>query len=173
MVDVGTFLRELRTARHLRQRDVADEAGTSQPNVQAYEAGRNSPTIETLERLVAATGHRLLIAAVPASLHSRAERLTFAVHAAVAQKLDEDEDEAAARAAAREFLKGQLASGQRRATRYFEEWRVLVEAPREELLDVFFGLDDHSVALRSTSPFVAALTRGERDAVVAAVQAQR
>ena len=42
--------------------ELARRAGTSRPTVSAYEHGRVSPTIDTLERLLAATGNQLTIA---------------------------------------------------------------------------------------------------------------
>lgn len=41
--------------------ELARRAGTSRPTVSAYEHGRVSPTVETLERLLAATGNQLAI----------------------------------------------------------------------------------------------------------------
>jgi transcriptional regulator with XRE-family HTH domain len=39
-------------------------AGTSRPNVSAFEHGRRSPTLDTLERLLAANGQRLVAISV-------------------------------------------------------------------------------------------------------------
>ena len=41
--------------------ELARRAGTSRPTVSAYEHGRVSPTLDTLERLIAATGNRLTV----------------------------------------------------------------------------------------------------------------
>jgi transcriptional regulator with XRE-family HTH domain len=41
--------------------ELARRAGTSRPTVSAYEHGRVSPTLDTLERLLAATGNQLTI----------------------------------------------------------------------------------------------------------------
>jgi hypothetical protein len=40
---------------------VARRAGIAQSVVSAYESGRREPSVSTLERLVAATGHRMVI----------------------------------------------------------------------------------------------------------------
>jgi transcriptional regulator with XRE-family HTH domain len=42
--------------------ELARRAGTSRPTVSAYEHGRVSPTLDTLERLLAATGNELALA---------------------------------------------------------------------------------------------------------------
>lgn len=54
----------IRLARHdsgLSQRDLARRAGTSQAAIAAYEAGKRSPTLETLARVVRAAGQDLRI----------------------------------------------------------------------------------------------------------------
>lgn len=61
---MSTLIAEARRASGLSQAEVARLAGTSRPNISAFEHGRRSPTLETLERLLAANGQRL--AAVPA-----------------------------------------------------------------------------------------------------------
>lgn len=66
MNGAATLLRAARHRAELTQRDVAREAGVSQPNVSDYERGRREPTVPTLRRLLAAAGHRLDVRAVPA-----------------------------------------------------------------------------------------------------------
>lgn len=53
-----------REAAGLSKTDLARRAGTSRPTLSAYEHGRVSPTLDTLERILAATGHRLTVAPV-------------------------------------------------------------------------------------------------------------
>lgn len=57
------LIADARRASGLSQAEVARLAGTSRPNVSAFEHGRRSPTLDTLERLLAANGQRLV--AVP------------------------------------------------------------------------------------------------------------
>jgi transcriptional regulator with XRE-family HTH domain len=45
----------------MSQGELARRAHTSQPTLSAYENGRKSPSVATMERLLAATGHRLAI----------------------------------------------------------------------------------------------------------------
>jgi transcriptional regulator with XRE-family HTH domain len=49
----------------MTQAELARRAGTSQATISAYEHGRKAPSVDTLGRLLAATGVRLT--AVPAS----------------------------------------------------------------------------------------------------------
>ena len=62
------LLRTVRRRRGLTQRSLARAAGTSQPVISAYEAGRRDPTYGTLRRLIAAAGEDLVLSAqAPAS----------------------------------------------------------------------------------------------------------
>src|SRR5438093_1761114 len=55
----SVLLSEARQAAGLSKTDLAERAGTSRPTLSAYEHGRVSPTLETVERILEATGHRL------------------------------------------------------------------------------------------------------------------
>ena len=56
-----SLLEDARTAAGLSQEELARRAHTSQPTLSAYENGRKSPSLATLERLLAETGHHLAI----------------------------------------------------------------------------------------------------------------
>ena len=55
----GSLIRASRLRRGISQAELARRAGTSQSAVARIEAGRTSPTVETLERLAAALGLQL------------------------------------------------------------------------------------------------------------------
>jgi uncharacterized protein len=57
----GAVLRDARTRARLSQADVARRSGVAQSVISAYEAGRREPGVQTLARLVAATGHQLVL----------------------------------------------------------------------------------------------------------------
>jgi transcriptional regulator with XRE-family HTH domain len=59
------LIRTVRKRRGLTQAALARAAGTSQPVISAYEAGRRDPTFGTLRRLVAAAGEELEVGARP------------------------------------------------------------------------------------------------------------
>jgi transcriptional regulator with XRE-family HTH domain len=63
----GDALRRARTRAGLTQYALARRAGTSQATISAYESGRKQPSVETLDRLLAATGARLAV--VPEGEH--------------------------------------------------------------------------------------------------------
>src|SRR5271156_939650 len=62
----AALLREARTRANLSQTDVARRANVAQSVISAYESGRREPAFATLERLIAATGHRLDVRLEPA-----------------------------------------------------------------------------------------------------------
>ena len=59
----STLLRSSRLASGITQGDLAARAKTSQPEISTIECGKMIPTVETLERLLRQTGHRII--AVP------------------------------------------------------------------------------------------------------------
>jgi transcriptional regulator with XRE-family HTH domain len=59
-MDVAATLRGARRAAGLTQAELAARAGTSQATLSAYENGRKQPSVQTLSRLLAATGTRLV-----------------------------------------------------------------------------------------------------------------
>jgi transcriptional regulator with XRE-family HTH domain len=59
------LIRTVRRRQGLTQKALARAAGTSQPVISAYEAGRRDPTFGTLRKLIAAAGERLEVDARP------------------------------------------------------------------------------------------------------------
>ena len=59
MTTAAALLREARMRAGLSQRDLAKKAGTAQSVIARIERGQTSPTLETLERLLAAAGVEL------------------------------------------------------------------------------------------------------------------
>jgi transcriptional regulator with XRE-family HTH domain len=65
MSDAGDLIRGMRLRRTMSQRELAELAGTRQVAISRIERGLVSPSVETLERLVAAMGERLVLSAEP------------------------------------------------------------------------------------------------------------
>jgi transcriptional regulator with XRE-family HTH domain len=59
--DPGQLLRDVRTRHGLDQRTLARRAGTSQVQISRIERAQTSPTVETLARLLAVMGERLVL----------------------------------------------------------------------------------------------------------------
>jgi transcriptional regulator with XRE-family HTH domain len=62
---VPQLLAEARRASGLSQAEVARRAGTSRPALSAYEHGHRNPTLDTVERLLAANGQQLTMVPIP------------------------------------------------------------------------------------------------------------
>jgi transcriptional regulator with XRE-family HTH domain len=66
-MDAGELIAEARAVAGLTQAGLARRAGTSQAMVARYEAGRASPTVAALQRLLRAAGHDLLLSSRPSA----------------------------------------------------------------------------------------------------------
>jgi uncharacterized protein len=64
-MDVAELLRSARLAAGLSQHALARRAATSQSAIARYESGAQTPTLATLQRLLAATGQALVIQTRP------------------------------------------------------------------------------------------------------------
>lgn len=65
----GNLIKIARLEAGLSQRELAARAGTSQATLSAYEAGRKSPGLDTLERIVRGAGFDLRITLEPHDDH--------------------------------------------------------------------------------------------------------
>ncbi len=65
----GAFVRTIRRARGLSQRELADVSGVSQPNISAIEHDRRVPSADSLNRLVVACGFELAAVAGEEVVH--------------------------------------------------------------------------------------------------------
>jgi predicted nucleotidyltransferase len=76
-MDAATLIRTRREAAGLSQGALVAPAGTSQPAVSRYGSGVSSPSVETLDRLLAAMGARLELnaEAAPRRLAVRTSRM--------------------------------------------------------------------------------------------------
>lgn len=84
-MDTPLLLADARARAGLTQAELARRSATSQAAVSAYENGRKVPSLPTLERLLAATGHRLALERE----HSPAQRPSAARHRRTARGLSE------------------------------------------------------------------------------------
>jgi transcriptional regulator with XRE-family HTH domain len=88
-------IRALRDLRDLTQAELAEAAGTSQPAIAAYEAGRKSPTLRTVERLAEAAGLEATVTFHPPM--TREDRRSLHLHRAIARGLEREPEAARAR----------------------------------------------------------------------------
>ena len=66
------LIRMARRQAGLTQMELAERAGTSQAAISAYESGRRSPSVDTLVRILAATGLELRMRLAPPDTHTSA-----------------------------------------------------------------------------------------------------
>lgn len=72
----STLLRSSRMASGITQGELATRAQTSQPEISTIESGKRVPTVDTLERLLRQTGHRIIaIPGVGTDAAETAERI--------------------------------------------------------------------------------------------------
>jgi transcriptional regulator with XRE-family HTH domain len=64
-VTPGQLIRDVRKRHGLSQQRLARRAGTQQSAISRLEAGKNSPSVETLELLLHAMGEQLELSSVP------------------------------------------------------------------------------------------------------------
>ncbi len=64
-MDSANLIREARRRAGLSQADLARRAGTSQPTLARYESGSVAPRLDTVARLLEASGHDLVLASSP------------------------------------------------------------------------------------------------------------
>ena len=66
-MEVGALIARCRRRAGLSQRALAERSGTSASAISLYERGERMPRVDTLERIIAATGATREIDAVPAT----------------------------------------------------------------------------------------------------------
>ncbi len=153
-------IRILRGLRGLTQAELAEAAGTSQPTIAAYETGRKSPTLRTVERLAEAAGLEATVTFHPPM--TREDRRSLHLHRAIARRLEREPKAVLARA--RETL-ALMRRGHREAERLFREWEVLLDRPVSDLVSVLIDPSPRARELRQVTPFAGVLSAGERAAV--------
>jgi transcriptional regulator with XRE-family HTH domain len=151
------WIRTLREREALTQAALARAGGTSQPTVAAYEAGRKSPTLSTVQRLARALGLDASVTYHPPL--TREERRSLALHRAIAARLREDPEPVLA--AARGNLARMIASTET-TSQALREWGVLLDRPVEALLPLMTDPDPWARELRHVTPFAGVLTAAER-----------
>ncbi len=164
-------IRALRQRRGLTQSRLAELAHTSQPTIAAYEAGTKSPNLRTLERLARSVGLEAIVDYVPPL--TREDRRSLALHRAIAGRLEQSPEPTLKRA------RRTLAKMTRRhagARPLLSRWRVLLDRPLEEILEVLVDPRPSARELRHVTPFAGVLTARERTRIYrrfARMEAQR
>jgi len=155
-------VRELRERAHLTQAELAELAGTSQPTIASYEAGRKSPTLRTLKRLADAADRHLVISFVPTL--TREDRRSLALHRAISRELLESPARVLSRAR-RNLTRMRAQHGGARVL--FDEWARILEQSVDEIVAVMTDHGVHARDLRQVTPFAGVLSAAQRTSVYA------
>ena len=150
----------------MTQDALAKAAATSQPTIAAYEAGRKSPTVNTVRRLAKAAGFQAEVAYYPPL--NREERRSLYLHRAIAARLADDPERVLA--LARRSL-ARMRARPRQGTQLLREWDVILDRPLPALLPVLTDPGEWARELRHVTPFAGVLSAAERAAVYRAFAA--
>jgi transcriptional regulator with XRE-family HTH domain len=150
-------VRTLRERADLTQAELAQAGGTSQPTIAAYEAGRKSPTVGTVQRLAKAVGLHATVEYYPPL--TREERRSLHLHRAIANRLVANPEGVLAQA--RRCLKRMVARAGT-AGQLLREWELVLDRPLPALLAVLRDPDPWARELRHVTPFAGVLSAAER-----------
>ena len=160
-MDVSGTLRKCRAQAGLSQQALADAAGTSQPTVAAYEAGRVTPNVDTFTRLLEACHHMIdIVPEARAARWTRVEEKSLAIHRQIAARLLSDPTTTLKKA--RSNLNLLRAADRGNATRLLNEWSALLDQPVDEIVTAMLARTQQGIDLRQMTPFAGVLTDAER-----------
>jgi transcriptional regulator with XRE-family HTH domain len=151
------WIRALRERAALTQAALAQAGGTSQPTVAAYEAGRKSPTLSTVQRLARALGLEAAVTYHPPM--TREERRSLELHRVIAACLRDNPGPVLAQARRNLARMDAHADASSQALR---EWSVLLDRPVPALLPLLTDHDPWARELRHVTPFAGVLSAAER-----------
>lgn len=150
-------IRMLRDMTRMTQAELAEAAGTSQPTIAAYEAGRKSPTLRTVERLAGAVGLEVAVRYHPPM--TREDRRSLFLHRAIARRLEATAEAVRERARANV---ARMREAEPEAEPLLREWEVLLDRPASELVAVLVDPGRRARELRQLTPFAGVLSAAER-----------
>jgi transcriptional regulator with XRE-family HTH domain len=160
IISMNPILR-LRSQVGVTQKKLALMAGTSQPTIATYEAGKKSPKLETLERLAKSLGLEVAVSfIVPLT---REDLRSLAYHRAVIEKLKCEPTAVLTRA--RRNLET-MSKKHPDAKKLFDHWEQWLSFPIDDLINCCLGLDLFARDMRQTTPFAGILSARERLAIL-------
>ncbi|MGK5084881.1 helix-turn-helix transcriptional regulator [Bdellovibrionota bacterium FG-1] len=151
----------LRSQAGVTQQKLALMAGTSQPTIASYEAGRKSPTLETLERLAKSMGLEVTVSFV--SPLTREDLRSLAYHQAVTTRLRREPEVVLAKA------RGNLETMSKMhpdVKKLFDQWEQWLDLPVEDLVNCCLDASLLARDMRQVTPFAGILSAGERLAIL-------
>lgn len=171
-ISAAALLVSARRSAGLSQRELGRTAGTSGATIAAYEGGHKEPRLSTLQRLVEATGAKLILGVDSAGPFGVASPLTnedcrsLAFHRAVLRRLLDD-PEGVRKKGLRNVATMRRANDGSAAV-YLDDWDRLLLGTLEELIATLTSLDHHARDLRQVTPFAGVVPPRERWDIVRA-----
>lgn len=159
-MDVGETIRDFRTRHGLTQSELGRLSGVPQPVLSAYEHGHRSPTLDTLQAILAVRDETIVVEPAQAAQHDRSAARTIEIHRIVLDKLLEDPDHVLEQAEAQLELLHKASIN--RSKPYLDAWRTLLDGPRADLVRVLMSTSQHDVELLKVSPLATLLTEEDR-----------
>ena len=154
-------LRQLRSQYGITQENLAEVGGTSQPTIAAYEAGKKSPTLETLQRLANSLGAEVSISFVPAM--TREDLRSLAYHQAIVERLKKDPKSTIAKARKNLLLMKAKNPSARKLFRQWDEW---LSFSLDNLISCCLDSSLLARDMRQVTPFAGLLSAQERLQVI-------
>jgi len=151
---------ELRRKAGLTQTELARMAGTSQPTIAAYEAGRKSPTLQTLSRIARSVGLEAMVSFVP--VMTREDRRSLVLHRAIMDRFINEPHEVLEHAQRNLSL---MRDRNPHAYSLFNEWSRILSRPIDEIVAAVLDPGLHERDLRKVTPFAGVLSAAERSKV--------
>lgn len=155
------IVNDLRLKAGLTQQELAHRVGTSQPTLAAYESGAKSPTLRTLENMVAALGYEATIDWIP--VLTREDRRSLAYHQAVVEKL-RLEPQVTLSKASNNLVR--LQKQHPSVSALFKRWKLWLKLPLADLSALILNPGSEHRDMRQVSPFAGVLSASERAAVI-------
>lgn len=160
-MDTGTHLRRCRDRAGLSQRALADAAGTSQPTVAAYEAGRVTPSVPTLDRLLQACGYTIdVVPDVDPPRWTRVEEKSLAIHRQIAARLLQNPVPTIKKA--RTNLARLRGADAGHSARWIDEWDAILDRSPDEIATAMLARTQRGIDLRQMTPFAGVVSDAER-----------
>jgi transcriptional regulator with XRE-family HTH domain len=144
-----------------RREKLAAAAGTSQPTIAAYEAGRKSPTLETLGKLARSFGVEVAISFVPPM--TREDLRSLAYHRAIVEKLGIDSASILVKARKNLAVMSKKHPGASKLFRLWEQW---LDLSTSDLISCCLDSSLLARDMRQVTPFAGILSAGERSRII-------
>ena len=151
----------------LTQQGLAALVGTSQSAIAAYESGRKSPTLRTLEKMANSLDLELVTSFSPRM--TREDSRSLALHTAIAEQVKEAPELVVT--CARQNL-NRLWKMHPHARQILARWRDWLTLPTPELVSCMLDPGLAARDMRQVSPFSGVLNPGQRNQVLKAFRSQ-